>query len=160
MLDNTMAVPQKTFIRSSQVTNHGSVRMRPKQSNSPPKSHESCLWKNLFETNGGMFLRTREDDSLFTTAMRCLTHRLKSATGQNVELMGHPPYSPNLAPNDFSLLPHIRKKMRGQRFSSLEDTVGVFWRCLNRSGKTNTNDGRTSKHSEYDYAKKCQTFLW
>ena len=24
----------------------------------------------------------------------------------------------------------------------------------------NTNDGRTSKHSEYDYAKKCQTFLW
>ena len=23
----------------------------------------------------------------------------------------------------------------------------------------NTNNGRTSKHSEYDYAKKCQTFL-
>ena len=24
----------------------------------------------------------------------------------------------------------------------------------------NTNDGRTSKHFEYDYANKCQTFLW
>uniref|UniRef100_A0A0K2VCS9 Mariner transposase [Bombyx mori] n=1 Tax=Lepeophtheirus salmonis TaxID=72036 RepID=A0A0K2VCS9_LEPSM len=37
-------------------------------------------------------------------------------TGQNVELMGHPPYSPNLAPNYFFLFLHIKKKMRGQRF--------------------------------------------
>ena len=34
MLENTMAVPQKTFIRSSQVTNHGPVRISPKQSKS------------------------------------------------------------------------------------------------------------------------------
>ena len=47
-------------------------------------------------------------------------------TGQNVELMGHPPYSPDLAPNDFSLFPHIKKKMRGQRFSSPEDAVEAF----------------------------------
>ena len=26
--------------------------------------------------------------------------------------------------------------------------------------ENNTNDGRTSKHSEYDYTEKCQTFLW
>ena len=31
-------------------------------------------------------------------------------TGQNVELMGHPPYSPDLAPNEFFLFPHIKKK--------------------------------------------------
>ena len=53
--------------------------------------------------------------------------------------------------------------MCGQRFSLAKDTVAVFntnmfWRCLNRSGKVNTNDGRTSKPSEYCYAKKCQTF--
>jgi len=30
-------------------------------------------------------------------------------TGQNVELMGHPPYSPDLAHNNFFLLPHIKK---------------------------------------------------
>ena len=29
------AVPQNTFIRSSQLTNHGSVRMSPKQNNTP-----------------------------------------------------------------------------------------------------------------------------
>ena len=26
--------------------------------------------------------------------------------------------------------------------------------------KTNTHDGRTSKHTEYRYVKKCQTFQW
>lgn len=37
---------------------------------------------------------------------------------QKVELMGHPPYSPDLAPNDFFSFPNIKKKMRGQRFST------------------------------------------
>ena len=36
MLENTKAVPQETFIISSLVTKHGSVRMSRKQSNSPP----------------------------------------------------------------------------------------------------------------------------
>ena len=40
-----------------------------------------------------------------------------SLTGQNVELMGHPPYSPDLALNDFFIFPHIKKILRGQRFS-------------------------------------------
>ena len=48
--------------------------------------------------------------------------------------------------------------MRGQRFPSPEYDVKrsktMFWRCLNRSGKTNPNYGCTSKHSGYDYAKK------
>ena len=37
--------------------------------------------------------------------------------GQNVELMGQLLHSPNLAPNDFFLIPHIKKILRGQRFS-------------------------------------------
>jgi len=44
-------------------------------------------------------------------------------TGQNDELMGHPPYSTVLAPNDF---PHIRTRMRSQRFSTPEDAVEAF----------------------------------
>ena len=40
--------------------------------------------------------------------------------------MGHPSYSPDLAPNDFFLFQHIKQKMRGQRFSSPEDAVGAF----------------------------------
>ena len=47
-----MAVPQKTFIRSSQVTNRGPMRMGAKQNNSrrcvfskASQSKESCFWK-------------------------------------------------------------------------------------------------------------------
>lgn len=45
---------------------------------------------------------------------------------QKIELMGHPPYSPDLAPNDFFLFPLIKDKLRGQRFSSPEEAVEAF----------------------------------
>lgn len=45
---------------------------------------------------------------------------------QNIELMGHPPYSPDLAPNDFFLFPKIKHKLRGQRFSTPEEAVDAF----------------------------------
>lgn len=47
-------------------------------------------------------------------------------TGKNIELMGHPPYSPDLAPNDFFVFPVVKKKLRGQRFSSPEEAVEAF----------------------------------
>ena len=40
--------------------------------------------------------------------------------------MGHPPYSPDLAPNDFFLFPNIKNKLRGQRFSSAKEAVDAF----------------------------------
>jgi len=43
-------------------------------------------------------------------------------TGQSIELVGAPNRT-DLAPNDFFLFPHIKIKMRGQRFSSREGTV-------------------------------------
>ena len=43
---NTIVVPQKTFIRSTQVTNHGSVRVG---CCTRAKSNETCLWKNHFD---------------------------------------------------------------------------------------------------------------
>lgn len=45
---------------------------------------------------------------------------------ENIELMGHPPYSPDLAPNDFFLFPYIKNKLRGQRFSTPEEAVDAF----------------------------------
>ena len=45
---------------------------------------------------------------------------------QNIELMGHPPYSPDLAPNDFFLFPSVKNKLRGQRFSSPEEAIEAF----------------------------------
>ena len=53
----------------------------------------------------------------------------------------------------------VANEFRSQKML-LKRSETMFWRCFNRSGKTNTNDCRTSKHSEYDNAKNCQTFLW
>ena len=40
--------------------------------------------------------------------------------------MSHPPYSPDLVPNDFFLFPYLKNKMRGQRFSIPEEAFDAF----------------------------------
>ena len=37
------------------------------------------------------------------------------------ELLPHPPYSPDLAPSDYALFPHMKKFLRGRRFTSREE---------------------------------------
>ncbi|CAH1970187.1 unnamed protein product [Acanthoscelides obtectus] len=44
-------------------------------------------------------------------------------TEENVELLDHPPYRPDLSPNDF---PNIKNRLRGQRFQSPEEAVDAF----------------------------------
>lgn len=41
------------------------------------------------------------------------------------ELLAHPPYSPDLAPSDFYLFPHLKKFLRGTRFSSNDEVIGT-----------------------------------
>ena len=95
--------------------------------------------------------RTREDKSLFTMAMRDLTHRLKPApflTGKNVELMGHLPYSLNMAPNDFFLFPHIKKNAWSTNFVTRRCCWSVQKPCFEGISIGVKKSGRTSKHSE------------
>ncbi|CAH1961620.1 unnamed protein product [Acanthoscelides obtectus] len=47
-------------------------------------------------------------------------------TEENVELLDHPPYSPDLNPNDIFTFPKIKNRLRGQRFQSPEEAVDVF----------------------------------
>ncbi|CAH2000122.1 unnamed protein product [Acanthoscelides obtectus] len=47
-------------------------------------------------------------------------------TEENVELLDHPPYSPDLSPNDFFTFPKIQNRLRGQRFQSPEEAVDKF----------------------------------
>ena len=39
------------------------------------------------------------------------------------EMLDHPPYSPDLAPSDFFLFPHLKIMFGGQRFSSNEEVI-------------------------------------
>ncbi|CAH1987895.1 unnamed protein product [Acanthoscelides obtectus] len=50
----------------------------------------------------------------------------QNLTKENVELLEHPPYSPDLSPNDFFTFPKIKNRLRGQRFQSPEEAVDVF----------------------------------
>jgi [histone H3]-lysine36 N-dimethyltransferase SETMAR len=45
---------------------------------------------------------------------------------QNIELLNHPPYSPDLSPNDFFTFPKIKNSMRGQRFQSPQEAIDAF----------------------------------
>ncbi|CAH1958960.1 unnamed protein product [Acanthoscelides obtectus] len=40
---------------------------------------------------------------------------------ENVELLDHPPYSPDLSPNDFFTFPKIKNRLLSQRFQSPEE---------------------------------------
>ncbi len=41
-------------------------------------------------------------------------------------VLPHPPYSPDLAPNDFWLYPRVKKGLRGRRFNCLDDLEEAF----------------------------------
>ena len=45
---------------------------------------------------------------------------------QNVDLMSHPQYSLDLAPNNYFLFPNIKKQLRGQRFLTPDDAIDAF----------------------------------
>lgn len=50
-------------------------------------------------------------------------HTSQCLTSQNIELISHPSHSPDLMPNDFFLIPKIKDKLRGERFSSSDEAV-------------------------------------
>ena len=41
------------------------------------------------------------------------------------ELLEHPPFSPDLAPSDFSLFPKLKLFLAGQRFSSNQEAIAA-----------------------------------
>ncbi|CAH2012393.1 unnamed protein product [Acanthoscelides obtectus] len=45
---------------------------------------------------------------------------------ENVELLDHPPYSPDLGPNDFFTFRKLKIRLRGRRFQSTEEAVDAF----------------------------------
>jgi len=45
---------------------------------------------------------------------------------EHVKVLGHPPYSPDLAPCDFFLFPKIKNMLKGIRFSSSDEAVAAY----------------------------------
>ncbi|XP_050678571.1 uncharacterized protein LOC126974898 isoform X2 [Leptidea sinapis] len=58
---------------------------------------------------------------------------------ENVELMGHPPYSPDLSPSDFFTLPRMKDLLRGQRFEDREAAVEAYKSAIFSTSTSNWN---------------------
>jgi len=71
--------------------------------------------------------RTRPHTSAATRyAIQCL----------DFSVLPHPPYSPDLAPSDFHLLPKLKEHLKGQRFSCDEEVKSAVRKWFQ---KQNTN---------------------
>jgi histone-lysine N-methyltransferase SETMAR len=72
-------------------------------------------------------------------------HRSVLAMGKirdlHYELLEHPPYSPDLAPSDFSLFPKLKLFLAGQRFSSNQETTAAAEGFLQILQRTTTGTG-------------------
>jgi hypothetical protein len=75
-----------------------------------------------------------------------LTRRPLSSSFWPITELEHPPYSTDLAPNDFSLFSKIKSALKGQRFQDIEDIQrkyddGCKWFSHNRNSKNVANIG-------------------
>ena len=48
------------------------------------------------------------------------------------QMLPHPPYSPDMSPPDFELLPKSKKPLRGKRFGSIEEVSSEVTRVIRR----------------------------
>ncbi|CAK1594748.1 unnamed protein product [Parnassius mnemosyne] len=90
----------------------------------PETKNQSRVWvvSELRKENCNRRIILHHDNASSHTA-----HRTKEFLEQeNIKLLDHPPYSPDLSPNDFYTFPKIKKKLRGHRFSSPEEAVDAY----------------------------------
>jgi len=52
-------------------------------------------------------------------------------TDNNMTVVPHPPYSPDLEPSDFFLFPELKMKLKGRRFQTLEEIQAESHAILN-----------------------------
>jgi histone-lysine N-methyltransferase SETMAR len=67
----------------------------------------------------------RHDNALAHSSLRAS----QFLTGKGISAMGHPPYSPDLAPADFCLLPELKRMLKGKCFSDVEDIKSSVKKC-------------------------------
>ena len=80
------------------------------------------VFQEIREINRRWRITLRHDNTSSHTSAQTTAFQ----STQNIDFMSHPLYSSELAPNDFFLLPYVKNKMRGQRFSTPEEAVDAF----------------------------------
>ena len=89
------------------------------------------LWKNVRRKRPDQWRNNtwllHHDEAPAHAAL--LTRRF--LTDNNMTVVPHPPYSPDLAPSDFFLFPKLKMKLKGRRFQTLEEIQAESQAVLN-----------------------------
>ena len=54
---------------------------------------------------------------------------------EKVEILNHPPYSPDLSPCDFLLFPRLKKMLSGNKYTSRSSLSSAIYQCLQQIPK-------------------------
>jgi len=76
-------------------------------------------------SSGDWFLR--HDNASAHTALNVQQFLAKN----NMTVIPHPPYSPDLAPCDFFLFPRVKGQMKGKRFAAVSEVKNKILEVLN-----------------------------
>ena len=81
-----------------------------------------------------MLKRTDDLENIILHADNAPPHRSSDGTdavaAQGFEVLQHPPYSPDLAPNDFAAFPQLKDMLRGTHFESDEELKQAVMQSL------------------------------
>jgi [histone H3]-lysine36 N-dimethyltransferase SETMAR len=102
----------------------------------------------LRKTNKNRRILLHHDNASSHTARRT-TEFLEA---HNVEILDHPPYSPDLSPNDFFTFPRIKKQLRGKRFQTPEQAVEAYKIAIS---STPTSDWNYCFAQWFERMQKC-----
>ena len=69
---------------------------------------------------------------------------------RSIEVLGHPPYSPDLAPCDFFLFPTLKKILRGRQFDDVADLQRAVQFAIASLGTS------AYKNCFYSWVKMCK----
>ena len=117
-----------------------------------------CFTEKVFLLN--FFISIRNADRALVSAASnysMITHH-KSATVQEylkesgLDILDHPPYSPDLSPCDFWLFPRLKKTLPGHRFESCCGIGSAVYQCLQHIPK---EDYRAAFQKWVDWCKMC-----
>ena len=85
--------------------------------NSVRKFKEEVLKKRRGKVRAGLVLH-------MDNAPAHTSHVAQAASRESgIELLPHPPYSPDLAPSDYWLFPNLKKTLKGRRFKDTSDVI-------------------------------------
>ena len=68
----------------------------------------------------------------------------------SIEVLGHPPYSPDLAPSDFFLFPTLKKILQGRQFDNVADLQRAVQSAIASLGSS------AYKNCFYSSIKRCR----